>query len=81
MRMVLLRYVCLYLGLCLYVSVSMSVCMYLCIYIHIYVFYNCTGFQSKFHLALLDMDVGMGTTGCLEGVTSRCVCVCVCVCV
>jgi hypothetical protein len=60
--------------LCLYVSVCVCVYIYLSIYMHIYLcirMYTCTGFQSKFHLALLDMDVGMGTTGCLEGVTSR----------
>jgi len=30
-----------------------------------------TGFQSKFHIVLLDMDEGMGTTGFLEGLTTK----------
>jgi len=61
-------------SVCVRVRVRVYVLVYLSIYMHIHLcthMYFCTGFQSKFHLALLDMDVGMGTTGCLEGVTSR----------
>merc|ERR1712166_1067704 len=30
-----------------------------------------TGFQSKFHVVLLDMEEGLGTTGFLEGLTTK----------